>query len=352
MRRILPGFLMTALLAAVAFVLATSPVAPFTLANGVHPLGPSSVAILLGILLANTISPRESWAAGVRFCSRVILPIGIVLLGSRLAFGDLMKIGLTGLLLSLLSIGTCAVVVIALVRWFSLPVKLITLVGVGTAICGGSAIAAVAPVIEADEEDISWSVASVALLSLVAMFVLPILGHVLGLESAAFGVWAGLTIQQTPQVVAAGLAYGGDAGEVATLIKLVRVTLLAPVVLVLGLLYARSRATLSGCRLQWSKLVPPFVLGFLAMAGMRSLGWLDLEVPWSTAPESSWTMQDLARQGDRIALAMAMAAIGLETRLGSFRREGWRPLAVGLTATVVVSGVTLLAIRALGGIAV
>jgi len=221
MRRILPGFLMTALLAAVAFVLATSPVAPFTLGNGVHPLGPSSVAILLGILLANTISPRESWAAGVRFCSRVILPIGIVLLGSRLAFGDLMKIGLTGLLLSLLSIGTCAVVVIALVRWFSLPVKLITLVGVGTAICGGSAIAAVAPVIEADEEDISWSVASVALLGLVAMFVLPILGHVLGLESAAFGVWAGLTIQQTPQVVAAGLAYGGDAGEVADLSAIV-----------------------------------------------------------------------------------------------------------------------------------
>ena len=343
---------MTALLAACAFVLAVMPVPPFTLENGVHPLGPSSVAILLGILLANTISTRASWVAGVRFCSRVILPIGIVLLGARLAFGDLMKVGLTGLLLSLLSIGTCAVVVLALIRYFSLPVKLATLVGVGTAICGGSAIAAAAPVIEADEEDISWSLASVALLGLVAMFVLPILGHVLGLESTAFGVWAGLTIQQTPQVVAAGLAYGGDAGEVATLIKLVRVTLLAPVVFVLGLFYARSRAAMPGCRLQWVKLVPPFVFGFLAMAGLSSLGWLDLAVPWPTLHDSSWTMQDLARHGDRIALAMAMAAIGLETRLGSFRREGLRPLAVGLTATVAVCVVAFLAIKALGEIAV
>ena len=355
MRRVLPGLLTTALLAASAFVLATLPVAPFTLENGLHPLGPSSVAILLGILFANTISVRSSWVAGVRFSSRVILPIGIVLLGARLAFGDLMKVGLTGLLLSFLSIGTCAVVVFALTRWFSLPVKLTTLVGVGTAICGGSAIAAAAPVIDADEEDISWSLASVALLGLAAMFVLPVAGHVLGLESSAFGVWAGLTIQQTPQVVAAGLAYGGEAGEVATLIKLVRVTLLAPAVFVLGLFYARSRAGGRRGRLRWTGLVPPFVFGFLAMAALGSLGWLDLAVPSLTlAPtlhDSQWTLQDLARHGDRIALAMAMAAIGLETRLWSFRREGLKPLGVGLAATVAVSIVTLLAIRAIAEIA-
>jgi uncharacterized integral membrane protein (TIGR00698 family) len=350
MRRILPGLVTTALLAACAFVLATLPMAPFTLENGVHPLGPSSVAILLGILFANILSVRSSWVVGLRFSSRVILPIGIVLLGARLAFGDLMKVGLTGLLLSLLSIGTCALVVFTLTRWFSLPVKLATLVGVGTAICGGSAIAAAAPVIEADDEDISWSVATVALLGLVAMFVLPVAGHLLGVESSAFGVWAGLTIQQTPQVVAAGLAYGGEAGEVATLIKLVRVTLLAPAVFVLGLVYARSRAGRAGGRVRWTGLVPPFVLGFLAMAAMGSLGWLELSVPWPALGDSQWTLQDLARQGDRIALAIAMAAIGLETKLGSFRREGLKPLAVGLATAVAVSVVTFLAIRALGDI--
>ncbi len=120
MRRILPGLLATALLAACAFALATLPMAPFTLENGIHPLGPSSVAILLGLLFANTLSVRSSWVAGLRFSSRVILPIGIVLLGARLAFGDLMKVGFTGLLLSLLSIGTCALVVFTLTRWFSL----------------------------------------------------------------------------------------------------------------------------------------------------------------------------------------------------------------------------------------
>ena len=227
------------------------------------------------------------------------------------------------------------------------------MVGVGTAIFGSSAIVAAAPVIEADDEDISSSVATVALLGLVAMFVLPVAGDFLGVESSAFGVWAGLTIQQTPQVVAAGLAYGGEAGEVATLIKLVRVTLLAPAVLVLGLVYARSRAGRAGGRVRGTVLVPPFVLGFLgflAMAAMGSLGWLEVSVPWPALGDSQWTLQDLAHQGDRIALAIAMAAIGLETKLGSFRREGLKPLALGLATAVAVSVATFLAIRALGDI--
>lgn len=348
MKRLLPGLALASVLSAVSFAVAKAPVPPFTLDTGQHPLGSSSLAILLGILCANLLPLSSRFTPGIRFCSRVILPLGIVLLGARLAFGDLMKVGLSGLLLSVVSISTCAVVILILVRLFSLPVKLTTLVGVGTAICGGSAIAAAGPAIDAEEQDIAWSIAAVALLGLMAMFLLPVVGHALGLETTAFGMWAGLTIQQTPQVVAAGLAYGGDAGEVATLIKLVRVTLLAPVVFFLGLLWARSGACEEGRRVGWSKLVPPFVIGFLAMAACRSLGWLDFELPLLSNDATPTRILDAARGGDRIALTMAMAAIGIDTRFSSLRRIAVTPLVAGLVAAIAMSVVTYFAIQALG----
>lgn len=345
MKRLLPGLALASILSLVSFAVARAPVAPFTLASGLHPLGSSSVAILCGILLANLLPLGSIFAAGIRFCTRVILPTGIVLLGARLAFGDLMKVGLTGLVLSVVSIGTCAGVILLLVRVFSLPVKVTTLVGVGTAICGGSAIAAAGPAIDAEEKDIAWSVAAVALLGLLAMLILPIAGHALGLQTTAFGMWAGLTIHQTPQVVAAGLAYGGNAGEVATLIKLVRVTLLAPVVFFLGLLWARSGAGSKGCRVGWSKLLPPFVIGFLLMAACRSLGWLDFGVPLLSTDAAPVKLLDAARGGDRIALTTAMAAIGLDTRFSSFRRTGLKPLVAGVIAAVAMSVATYFAIQ-------
>src|SRR6185436_6292687 len=134
-------------------------------------------------------------------------------------------------------------------RWMNLPSKLGLLLGVGTAICGGTAIVATAPVIEAEEKDVVFSVATVTLLGLIAMFTLPVVGHLLDLSSKQFGVWAGLAIHQTPQVVAAGyaysppkLAYSPEAGDTATIVKLARVCLLAPVVFFIGLLHARRKA--------------------------------------------------------------------------------------------------------------
>lgn len=347
MKRVGPGLLLAVGLALAAGALAKAPFAPFTLGSGQHPLGASSLAILFGIVLVNLLPLSSRWLPGIRFATRVILPAGIVLLGARLALSDLMKVGLQGLLLSLVSIGTCALVTVVLVRLFGLPAKLTTLVGIGTAICGGSAIAAAAPVIEAEEEDIAWSVAAVALLGLVAMFLLPVVGHVLGVDSTHFGMWAGLTIQQTPQVVAAGLAYGGDAGEVATLIKLVRVTLLAPMVFLLGLVYARRRSDAPGARrrLLWARVLPPFVLGFLLMATLRSLGWLDVTLPVGMGVPGRSTLADLAHAGDHFALATAMAAIGLETRLATFRRTGLSPLGAGAVAAVAATVATYLALR-------
>src|SRR5205807_8098122 len=133
-----------------------------------------------------------------------------------------------------------------LTRMLKLPRKLGVLLGVGTAICGGTAIVATAPVIEAEEKDVVFSVATVTLLGLIAMFSLPIIGHMLELSSKAFGIWAGLAIHQTPQVVAAGFAYSNEAGQTATIVKLARVCLLAPVVFLIGLVYARNKLKATG----------------------------------------------------------------------------------------------------------
>src|SRR4051812_10150757 len=180
------------------------PVWPFTLiAQGRvnHPIEPVMVAIILGMLLSNIFSLPKFLNSGIKFSVKKVLPFAIVLLGARLNFSEMMKVGLTGLVLSAFETVLALCLLLVLARWLKLPGKLGTLLGVGTAICGGTAIVATAPVIEAEDKDVAFSVATVTLLGLVAMFTLPLLGHALNLTSKQFGVWAGLAIHQTPQVV-------------------------------------------------------------------------------------------------------------------------------------------------------
>jgi uncharacterized integral membrane protein (TIGR00698 family) len=165
-----------------------------------------------------------------------------------------------------------------LTRLLKLPGKLGVLLGVGTAICGGTAIVATAPVIEAEEKDVVFSVATVTLLGLIAMFTLPVIGHLMDLSSKAFGIWAGLAIHQTPQVIAAGFSYSPEAGGTATIVKLARVCLLAPVVFIIGVVYARQKLKETGVserkRINYFHLFPMFVIGFLAVALVNTVGLL------------------------------------------------------------------------------
>ena len=214
---------------------------------------------------------------------------------------------------------------LVLARWLKLPAKLGMLLGVGTAICGGTAIVAAAPVIEAEDKDVAFSVATVTLLGLLGMFLLPALGHVLDLSSRQFGVWAGLAIHQTPQVVAAGYAYSPSnaeyspvAGDTATIVKMARVCLLAPVVFCLGLWHARHKARQNGGtgvrKINYTKLFPVFVLGFVAMALLNTLGWLpDLTLrhaAWMSAGAHSMTLTSAADQVSRFCILLSMAGVG------------------------------------------
>jgi uncharacterized integral membrane protein (TIGR00698 family) len=292
--------------------------------------------------------------AGIKFSVKKILPIGIVLLGARLNFQEVSKVGLAGVMLSVLETVVALALLLFLAKKFKLPYKLGLLLGIGTAICGGTAIVATAPVIEADEKDVVFSVATVTLLGLIAMFVLPVIGNAIHLNQKEFGIWAGLSIHQTPQVIAAGFAYGPEAGATATIAKLARVCLLAPIVFLAGLLHARSAAKTSTVKKQinyWS-LFPMFVLGFLAMALLRSLGWLpDMTFnkpaffAASAAPVSLATLCDTV---SKYCIVISMAGVGLETRFSAMKQTGWKPLIASLIAVLVIASGILGLIKVIG----
>jgi uncharacterized integral membrane protein (TIGR00698 family) len=329
---------------------------PFTV-NGKHPIEPVMLAIVLGMILSNGWAMPKVLHPGFKFSVKKLLPLGIVLLGARLNFQDLVKVGFEGLVLSVLETVVALLLFMLLTKLLKLPQKLGTLLGVGTAICGGTAIVATAPVIEAEEKDVVFSVATVTLLGLIAMFALPVLGHFLELSSKQFGVWAGLAIHQTPQVVAAGFAYSPEAGQTATIVKLARVCLLAPVVFLIGFVYARKKVKETGAserkKINYLHLFPRFVIGFLAMALLKTMGLLpDLTVHVSKgvlqAGNHDLSLGGLAEQISKICITISMAGVGLETRFASMKQTGLKPFGASLAAVLVVASLILVLIRALG----
>jgi uncharacterized integral membrane protein (TIGR00698 family) len=328
-----------------------------------HPIEPVMVAIILGMLASNFWKLPKVLQPGIKFSVKKVLPLGIVLLGARLNFGEMMKVGATGLALSALETVMALGLLLVLARWLKLPSKLGALLGVGTAICGGTAIVATAPVIEAEDKDVAFSVATVTLLGLVAMFLLPVLGHVLDMSSKQFGIWAGLAIHQTPQVVAAGYAYSPNnadyspvAGDTATIVKMARVCLLAPVVFILGLVYARRKAKRDGAtngkRINYLHLFPTFVLGFVGMALLNTMGLLpDLTVHNASVLGMGTHTLGLATAADQVSrfcIIISMAGVGMETRFTAMRQTGLKPFVASLVAVVIVAVVVLWLINALG----
>lgn len=348
------GMMLCAGLAVGAILANLLPLWPFTLASGRHPLEPVMLAILFGMVLGNAGVQLQPIQPGIKLVARRVLAIGIVLLGARLNFFDVLRVGLSGIALTLLEVGLAFALMVLLTRWLGLSTRLGTLIGVGTAICGGTAIVATAPVIEAEEKDVVFSVATVTLLGLVAMVLLPFCAHLMGMGEKDFGIWAGLAIHQTPQVIASGFAFSEHAGETATVVKLARVCLLAPVVFLVGLWYARRRPGVTAHQIRYRNLFPMFVVGFLLMALARSLGLLPALTiqlgDGSTFGAHDWTIQlpYVAQRISEFCIVTSMAAVGLETKFSALRRTGVKPFFAGLIASVVIAVALLLLLRFLG----
>lgn len=306
-----------------------------------HPYVEALVlAILLGTALRTAWVPGARFKAGIAFSAKQVLEVAVVLLGASVSLGAIVASGpalLAGIVgaVALTILASCAIC-----RALGLPVRMALLIACGNAICGNSAIAAVAPVIGADSRDVAAAIAFTAVLGVLMVLGLPLFVPLAGFGEHQYGVLAGLTVYAVPQVLAATVPVGALATQVGTLVKLVRVLMLGPVVVVLSLIAPRlpaegARAGAPG-RLGFFKLVPWFILGFLALATLRALGFI---------PED-W-LQPLSRIAGFLTI-VSMAALGLGVDVRILAQVGGR-VTLGVTASLLVLlAIAVLLIRGLG----
>jgi uncharacterized integral membrane protein (TIGR00698 family) len=334
------GYALTGLVAAISYGVHYLPFPPFRVGNR-YPVSAAIIAIVGGVLVRNVLPLPGSTVDVAKGLARRLIPLTIVLTGAGLNLAQVATVGSTALAITVVCICVSMAATIWLGRLLGVWFRTALLIGAGTAICGTSAIVAVAPLIEAEDQDLMLSIGTVNILGLLLMFVLPAVGGLLHLRDDAFGVWAGTSIHAVPQVVAAGFAYSAKAGGLATLVKLVRVTLLAPFLFILGFAYARRHG--SAVSIRYAKLVPPFVYGFLALSLLNTLGLL----PVLQFRFGSWSLSELLTSLGELFLTLSMAAMGLEVNVRFLARTGGRAVITGALASVVLCVVSLLLIRLL-----
>lgn len=294
-------------------------------------VGAPAFALLVGMALRLRYAPDAAARGVVRFASRTVLQAAIVLLGATFSLTRVVRIGGSSLPLML---GTLAAALIAawlVGRALRVDGTLQTLVGVGTAICGASAIGAVSGIVAATESEIAYAISTIFVFNVIAVVLYPAIGHALELGQHSFGLWAGTAINDTSSVVAAAYTYGHGAGDVAVVTKLARTTMIIPIAL--GIAALRARKGGGGKRRSIRSLVPLFLVWFLAASALNTAGLVGPRLG-----------HDLARVAT-VLITIALGAIGLSTRFAELRRTGLRPLALGTVLWAVV-GVTGLVLQA------
>jgi uncharacterized integral membrane protein (TIGR00698 family) len=282
-----------------------------TLAGMLVPVvGAPVFAVVAGALLSPP-ARRFGWNAGV--AKGPVLQLSVVLLGAQLSLGEVVSVGAGSLPVMLGTLGVCLLLAWLVGRWLGVPRDLRTLIGVGTGICGASAIAATTPAIKAKSTDVAYAISTIFLFNVAAVIIFPPLGHLLGMSQHAFGLFAGTAVNDTSSVVAAAGAYGPAAVQYAVVVKLVRTLMIIPIVMALS----RRRSSLL--------LVPWFLVAFVAVAALHTYGL----IPASALP--------VLHQSALLFIAVALAAVGLSTDVAALRRAGARPLLLGLILWVAVS---------------
>jgi uncharacterized integral membrane protein (TIGR00698 family) len=292
--------------------------------------------IVLGMLMRNTLAPGAAYAPGIAFAGKQILQWSIIALGFGLSLGQVAHTGLHSLAVTAVTMTTAFLVAWALGRWLGVHDKLKLLIGVGTAICGGSAIAAVTPIIKPDEHDTAFAISTIFLFNLVAVLLFPLLGHLMHLSDLGFGLWAGTAINDTSSVVAAGYSYSKTAGDYATIVKLTRATLIIPVCLILAVAVAWRSKKAGASDFSLRKIFPWFILWFLVASAIRTAGL----VP-------GW-LQPALHMAAEFLIIVALTAIGLSANLRKMAATGLRPILLGLGVWVAVAVSSLLVQLAMG----
>lgn len=307
------------------------------------PISAIMMAILLGIVIRNTVTLPGIFGPGIRFGLQRMLKIGIVLLGVRLSLGEVGAIGLKSLPVIIGAVTVALLSATFLCRRMCSTSRLGTLIALGTSICGATAIVAIAPAIAAEDDEVAYSVACVTLFGVIAMLTYPFVAHWLfSADGFRSGLFLGTAVHETAQVAGAGLVYqqfysDPEALNVATVTKLVRNLGMIAIIPLMTIFYHRGQST-GGEAPKWWSMVPLFVVGFAAMSLVRTVGDIG-DRPFGILDPGTWnTFIDYAKQAAEFCLGIAMAAVGLGTSIRKLLSIGLKPLAAGLVSAVLVGG--------------
>lgn len=298
-------------------------------AAGLHIIGASVIALFIGMIVNSFWKPTEKTAPGIKFTSKKILKFAIILLGASLNIGTVLTVGKFSLTVMVFTLATCFGLGAVIGKALGLNWKTSSLINAGTGICGGSAIAAIAPVIEADDTDIAYGMSATFLFDTVMIVLFPLMGRWMGLSDAAFGLWAGTAVNDTSSVVATGYAFSEAAGDFATMVKLTRTLSIIPAVLVFAAInihIKRKQNANSDAKVKVSikSIFPWFILGFLAMSALTSLGVLPT------------ALVSVMKETSKFLMVAALAAIGLNTNFKSLCRSGAKPMIHGFIISLLV----------------
>ena len=328
MVKTLPGIGLIAAVVAVAF----------QIHNFQPAISPLALCVAFGFLIANFAAWPAFATEGTELAGKNLMRIGVSLLGAQVSVISLKAIGIKGVITVIAVVGITIFGILGLSRLFKMSGDLGLLIGVGFGVCGATAVAAIRPQTRATQEETSYAIGLISLCGTLSIFVLPFLGHVMGLSDQTFGAWAGAAVHDVGQVIATASVWSDEAVKSAVVIKLARVCLLAPIVLILSI---RHRAYLkstsqSGESSVKVPLIPFFVLGFIAVAIVYNL----FDIPPA--------LHDVTVLTSKVLLGAGLVALGSDVRWKSIRAIGPRPMVMGMLAWIIVAGIALAAVRFTG----
>lgn len=288
-------------------------------------IGSLLFAIIIGVILQNTIKLPSTFDPGIQFTLKTLLKVAIVFLGVGLSLYDILLIGQKALFVILLSVSIGIIVTYLVGKWLGIDQRLSLLIGIGTSICGATAISAVKGIIGAKENETAYALSTIVFFNLIAFIMYPIIGHLLHMSDLSFGIWAGTAVHDTSSAVAVGYAFGDKAGEVATTVKLARTLFLIPVMFCLPFFLRKRNEGES----QYRKAFPWFVFLFLAVSILHTFGFI---------PE---TTESYLKISSKFMIVMVMAAVGLQVRIKEITQLGFKPLLTGLVASITCAFISL-----------
>ena len=303
-------------------------------------LGASIIALFAGTIINSFFHP--AWIKpALKFTSKKILKAAIILLGASLSVSTIMSVGKMTFFVMIFTFAMCFGGGYFVRKVFGLNWKLGNLISAGTGICGGSAIAAIAPVIDADDKDIAFAMSSTFLFDMVMIALYPLMGKALGMSDIAYGIWAGTSVNDTASVVASGYAFSEAAGDFATMVKLTRTIAIIPTVLVFAYIGTRikqkeMKSENNGQKVNLVKIVPWFIGGFLLLAVLNSIGFIPAAV------------SGIMKRASKFLMVTALAAIGLGTSITDFKKAGLSPMFYGITIDTLVTLTALIVIWCMG----